>query len=157
MLELLKSRPRARHAWAIAVLTVAASTCMAVPAVAVHESHHGPFVGTTSQGERFVMRTASHTRLGIRFRFRATCESGSMLRIARFRNVPVDRDGRFFRRNRLGVGVRGKIGFDPQGNPVFPEPFSFANNEAKGRLRAIVENPTKGRCRSGTVTWDARR
>jgi hypothetical protein len=103
------------------------------------------------------MRTISHTRVGIRFRFRATCESGSLLRIARFRNVAVDRDGRLFKRHRLGIGVRGKIGFDPQGNPVFPEPFSFANNEAEGRLRADVDHSTKGRCRSGTVTWDARR
>jgi hypothetical protein len=71
--------------------------------------------------------------------------------------VPVSEDGRFFRRNRFGVGVRGKIGFDPQGNPVFPEPFSFANNEARGRLRAVVDFPGKGRCRSGLVTWEASR
>ncbi|HZC14797.1 MAG TPA: hypothetical protein VE270_12330 [Thermoleophilaceae bacterium] len=103
------------------------------------------------------MRTVSHTRVGVRFRWRANCESGSVLRIARFRNVAVDRDGRFFGRSRLGIGVRGKIGFDPFGNPVFPEPFSFANNEAKGRLRAIVNWPGKGGCRSGTVTWEARR
>jgi hypothetical protein len=157
MRDLLKRRPRAGHAWAAALLTVAASTWTALPAVAVHESHHGPFVGTTSQGERIVMRVTSHTTVGIRFRWRATCESGSVLRIARFRNVAVGLDGRFFARNRLGVGVRGKIGFDPQGNPVPPEPFSFANNEAKGRLRAIVDRPGKGRCRSGTVTWEARR
>ena len=157
MQDLLKTRPRAAHAWVVAILTVAASSWTAVPAAAVHESHHGPFVGRTSQGERLVIRTTSHTRLGIRFRFRATCESGSMLRITRFRNVAVDRDGRFFKRNRLGVGVRGKIGFDPEGNPVFPEPFSFANNEARGRLRATVDHPTKGGCRSGTVTWEARR
>jgi hypothetical protein len=74
------------------------------------------------------MRTVSHTRVGVRFRWRANCESGSVLRIARFRNVAV-----------------------------FPEPFSFANNEAKGRLRAIVNWPGKGGCRSGTVTWEARR
>lgn len=129
----------------------------AVPALAVHESHHGPFVGTTSQGERIVMRVGSHTRVGIRLRWRAGCESGSIARIARFRNVAVGRDGRFFERNRFGVGVRGKIGFDPQGNPVFPEPFSFANNEARGRLRAVVDSPGRGRCRSGTVTWEARR
>jgi hypothetical protein len=71
--------------------------------------------------------------------------------------VPVAREGRFFRRNRFGVGVRGKIGFDPMGNPVFPAPFSFANNEAEGRLPAIVAFPEKGLCRSGTVAWDARR
>jgi hypothetical protein len=53
--------------------------------------------------------------------------------------------------------VRGKIGFDPQGNPVFPEPFSFANNEARGRLRAVAAFSGKGRCRSGLVTWEARR
>lgn len=129
----------------------------AAPAAAVHESHHGPFVGRTSQGERIVMRVTSHTRIGIRFRWRASCESGSVLRIARFRNVPVSEEGRFFRRSPFGVGVRGKIGFGPQGNPVFPEPFSFANNEARGRLRAVVGTPDKGRCSTGTVTWEARR
>jgi hypothetical protein len=142
---------------AVGVLTVAATAWTAAPAVAVHESHHGPFVGRTSQGERIVMRVTSHTRIGIRFRWRGTCTSGSALRIARFRNVPVSEEGRFFRRNASGVGVRGKIGFDPQGNPVFPKPFSFANNEAKGRLRAIVDLPGKGSCRSGTVSWEARR
>jgi hypothetical protein len=99
----------------------------------------------------------SHTRVRIRFRWRGTCEHGSVLRIARFRNVPVAREGRFFRRNRFGVGVRGKIGFDPMGNPVFPAPFSFASSEAKGRLRAVVEFPEKESARSGTVAWDARR
>ena len=157
MRDLVKPFPLAGHAWAVAVLAVAASALTAVPAGAVHESHHGPFVGRTSQGERLVMRVISHTRLGIRFRWRASCESGSVSRIARFRNVAVDRHGRFFKRNQTGVGVRGKIGFDPQGNPIFPKPFSFANNEAKGRLRAIVDTPGNGRCRSGTVTWDARR
>ena len=127
------------------------------PAGAVHQSHHGPFVGRTAQGERIVMRVTSHTRVGIRFRWRGTCESGSVLRIARFRNVPVDENGRFFRRNASGVGVRGKIGFDPMGDPVFPAPFSFANNEARGRLRAAVTFPGKGVCRSGTVSWEARR
>jgi hypothetical protein len=104
-----------------------------------------------------VMRTTSHTKIGIRFRWRGACASGSALRIARFRNVPVSEDGRFFKRNAAGVGVRGKIGFDPQGNPVFPEPFKFANNEAKGRLRAVVAIPGKGTCRSGTVSWEASR
>jgi hypothetical protein len=141
----------------VASLTLAAGAMTALPAGAVHESHHGPFVGRTGQGERIVMRVTSHTRVGIRFRWRGTCESGSVLRIARFRNVRVSDDGRFFRRNRLGVGVRGKIGFDPLGNPVFPAPFSFANNEARGRLRAVVDFPERGRCRSGLVTWDARR
>jgi hypothetical protein len=140
-----------------AVLTVVATAWTSAPAVAVHESHHGPFVGRTSQGERLVMRVTSHTRIGIRFRWRGTCDTGSVLRIARFRNVPVTEEGRFFRRNASGVGVRGKIGFDPQGNPVFPEPFKFANNESKGRLRAIVDIPGKGRCRSGLVSWEARR
>ena len=70
--------------------------------------------------------------------------------------MPVSSDGRFFRR-RSGVGVRGKIGFDPFGNPVFPDPFSFANNEARGRLRAVVEFPDRGVCRSGRVAWEARR
>jgi DsbC/DsbD-like thiol-disulfide interchange protein len=142
---------------ALALLTVASAAWAASPAGAVHQSHHGPFVGRTDQGERIVMRVTSHTRLGIRFRWRATCESGSVLRITRFRNVPVSEEGRFFRRNRFGVGVRGKIGFDPMGNPVFPAPFSFANNEARGRLRAVVELPEKGRCTSGTVAWEAHR
>jgi hypothetical protein len=55
------------------------------------------------------------------------------------------------------VAVRGTIGFDPMGNPVFPAPFSFANNEAKGRLGAVVDFPEKGIRRSGTVAWEARR
>jgi hypothetical protein len=142
---------------ALVLVTVGAAALAPGPAGAVHESHHGPFVGRTAQGERIVLRVTSHTRVGIRFRWRGTCEHGSVLRIARFRNVPVSREGRFFRRNRFGVGVRGKIGFDPMGDPVFPAPFSFANNEAKGRLRAVVEFPEKGVCRSGTVAWDARR
>jgi hypothetical protein len=145
--------------WPVAsavVLALGAGALTALPAGAVHESYHGPFVGRTAQGERIVMRVTSHTRVGIRFRWRGTCEHGSVLRIARFRNVPVSSDGRFFRR-RSGVGVRGKIGFDPMGNPVFPAPFSFANNEARGRLRAVVDFPEKGRCRSGLVTWEARR
>jgi hypothetical protein len=139
------------------VVTAAVLAWSAAPAGAVHESHHGPFVGRTSQGERIVMRVTSHTRIGIRFRWSGRCSSGSALRIARFRNVPVTEEGRFFRRNASGVGVRGKIGFDPQGNPVFPEPFKFANNEAKGRLRATVDFPGKGTCRSGLVTWEASR
>lgn len=130
----------------------------AVPAAAVHQSHHGDlFVGRTSQGERLVLRTTSHTRIGIRFRWRATCESGSFLRISRFRNVPVDGNGRFFRRGAFGVGVRGKIGIDPQGDPAFPAPFSFANNEARGRLRVSFESAERGACRTGLVTWEARR
>jgi len=141
----------------VVVLAVVATACTAAPAGAVHESHHGPFVGRTSQGERIVMRTTSHTRIGIRFRWRGRCASGNALRIARFRNVPVSAEGRFFRRNASGVGVRGKIGFDPQGNPVFPEPFKFANNEARGRLSAVVAIAGKGTCRSGTVSWEARR
>lgn len=139
----------------LAAIGVAAS--VAPPAGAVHESYHGPFVGRTAQDQRIVMRVTSHTRIGIRFRWRGNCEHRSVLRIARFRNVRVSDDGRFFRRNRFGVGVRGKIGFDAMGNPVFPEPFSFANNEAKGRLRAVVAFPDKGVCRSGLVTWEARR
>ena len=141
-----------------AVMTAAALVLAPAPAGAVHESHHGPFVGRTSQGERLVMNTTSHTRLGIRFRWRATCETGSVLRITRFRNVRVDASGRFFRRGtRFGVGVRGKIGFDPQGNPAFPAPFSFANNEARGRLRVSFESAERGECRTGPVTWEARR
>ena len=141
----------------IALLTLTAAALTAAPAGAVHESHHGPFGGETSQGQRLVMRTTSHTRIGIRFRWRGTCEQGgTVLRIARLRNVPVDENGRFFVK-RLGVAVRGKIGFDPMGNPVFPAPFSFANNEAKGRLRASPEFTGKGICRSGLVTWEARR
>jgi hypothetical protein len=142
---------------ALILVSVGAAAWAAGPAGAVHESHHGPFVGGTAQGERIVIRVTSHTRVGIRFRWRGTCERGSVLRIVRFRNVPVSREGRFFRRNRFGVGVRGKIGFDPMGNPVFPAPFSFANNEAGGRLRAVVGFPERGLCRSGTVAWDARR
>ena len=141
----------------LVLLALGGAAYAATPAGAVHESHHGPFVGRTAQGERIVMRVTSHTRVGIRFRWRGTCESGSVLRIARFRNVPVDENGRFFRRSASGVGVRGKIGFDPMGDPVFPAPFSFANNEARGRLRAAVTFPGKGVCRSGTVTWEARR
>ena len=102
----------------LALLTVVAAAYSAVPAAAVHESHHGPFIGTTAQGERLVMRVTSHTRIGIRFRWRGTCEHGTVLRIARFRSVPVSEDGRFFKRGAGGIGVRGKIGFDPQGNPV---------------------------------------
>ena len=142
---------------ALLFLTLTAAALTATPAGAVHESHHGPFGGQTSQDQRLVMRTTSHTRLGIRFRWRGSCENGgTVLRIARLRNVPVDANGRFFAR-RFGIGVRGKIGFDPQGNPVFPKPFSFANNEAKGRLRAVVDIAGKGTCRSGTVSWQARR
>jgi hypothetical protein len=141
----------------LALVTLACAAYAAAPAAAVHESHHGPFVGRTAQGERIVMRVISHTRVGIRFRWRGTCESGGVLRIARFRNVPVDENGRFFRRSSSGVGVRGKIGFDPMGDPVFPAPFSFANNEAEGRLRAAVAFSGRGVCRSGLVTWEARR
>lgn len=138
-------------------LTLAAAALTAAPAGAVHESHHGPFGGQTSQDQRLVMRTPSHTQIGIRFRWRGTCEQGgTVLRIARLRNVPVDENGRFFVK-RLGVAVRGKIGFDPMGNPVFPAPFSFANNEARGRLRASPEFTGKGICRSGLVTWEASR
>jgi hypothetical protein len=137
---------------------IAAAALAAAPAGAVHESHHASFVGRTSQGERLVMNTTSHTRLGIRFRWRARCETGNVLRISRFRNVRVDASGRFFRRGtRFGVGVRGKIGFDPQGNPAFPKPFSFANNEARGRLRVSFESAERGECRTGLVTWEARR
>jgi hypothetical protein len=55
------------------------------------------------------------------------------------------------------VAVLGKIGFGSQGKPVFPEPFSFANNEAKGRARAVFDDPFRDRCRLGTIAWDARR
>jgi hypothetical protein len=143
---------------ATVVLAAATATLGAAgPAGAVHQSHHGAFVGQTEQEERLVMRVASHTRVGIRVRWRAKCESGVIVRVTRFRDVPVDRDGRFFARRAFGVGVRGKIGFDPQGNPAFPAPFSFENNEAKGRLRAVVTVAGHGRCSSGLVTWDARR
>jgi hypothetical protein len=140
----------------LALVTVAAAAYWAVPAAAVHESHHGPFVGRTAQDERLVMRVTSHTRLGIRFRWQGRCEQGSILRIARLRNVPVSDDGRFFTR-RSGIGVRGKIGLDPQGNPAPPEPFSFANNEAKGRFRVEIAFAGRGVCRSGLVTWKAGR
>jgi hypothetical protein len=143
---------------ALPLIIVTALAATAVPAVAVHESHHGPFIGTTTQDQRFVMRTVTHTRLGIRFRWRGDCEHGTVLRIARIRNVPVNpEDGRFFKRTRNGIGVRGKIGFDPQGNPVPPEPFKFSNNEARGRFRARVVIPDHGMCRSGLVFWEARR
>ncbi|HEV7847599.1 MAG TPA: hypothetical protein VGO83_15195 [Thermoleophilaceae bacterium] len=138
-------------------LALAAVVSLTVPAFAVHESYHGPFVGRTAQGERLVMRTTSHTSIGIRFRWRGTCDTGSVLRIARFRNVPVDENGRFFKHSPAGIGVRGKIGFDAQGNPVPPEPFKFSNNESKGRLRATVSIAGKGVCRSGLVKWEARR
>jgi len=142
----------------LALITVVAAAYSAVPAAAVHESHHGPFVGRTAQGERLVMRVTSHTRIGIRFRWRGECEHGTVLRIARFRNVRVSEDGRFFRRSVVtGIGVRGKIGFDPQGNPVPPEPFSFANNEARGRLRVTTHIAGRGTCRTGLVTWRASR
>jgi hypothetical protein len=143
---------------ALALAAIAAAALAPAPAGAVHESHHASFVGRTSQSERLVMNTTSHTRLGIRFRWRATCEVGSVLRISRFRNVRVDETGRFFRRGtRFGVGVRGKIGFDPMGNPAFPAPFSFANNEARGRLRVTFESASRGSCGTGLVTWEARR
>ena len=125
-------------------------------AAAVHESHHGPFLGTTSQGERMFMRVISHSRVGIRIRWRARCESGSIREVTRFRNVAVGPHGRFSALRR-GVAVRGKIGWDPEGNPAFPEPFSFANNEAKGRLRVAAERPERGRCRLRGATWEARR
>ena len=63
---------------------------------------------------------------------------------------------RFFKRGR-GIGVRGKIGIDPMGNPAFPAPFSFANNEAKGRFRVSMVLPDRGRCTTGLVTWRASR
>jgi hypothetical protein len=125
-------------------------------AVAVHESHHGPFLGTTSQGERMFMRVISHSRVGIRIRWRAPCESGSVREVTRFRRVAVGPRGRFSALKR-GIAVRGKIGWDPEGNPAFPEPFSFANNEAKGRLRVAAERPERGRCRLRGATWEASR
>jgi hypothetical protein len=64
MRELLKSRPPAGRAWAAALLVLAALTWTAAPAAPVHESHHGPFIGTTSQDERFFMRGLSRTRVG---------------------------------------------------------------------------------------------
>ena len=138
-------------------LALGIAVSAAIPAGAVHQSHHSELlVGNTSQDERIVLRTPSHTRIGIRFRWSGDCERGSALRIARFRNVPVDENGRFFKRGR-GVGVRGKIGIDPMGNPAFPAPFSFANNEAKGRFRVSMVLPDKGRCTTGLVTWEARR
>jgi hypothetical protein len=126
-------------------------------AAAVHQSHHGPFLGSTSQSERILMRVLSHTRVGIRVRWRAGCESGSTRGLTRLRNVAVGRSGRFFKANGRGVAVRGKVGWDPEGNPAFPEPFSFANNEARGRLRVALKRPGQGRCQSGPVTWEARR
>jgi hypothetical protein len=143
----------------LAAALAAVTTAALLPgsAMAVHQSHHGPFIGTTSQSERLLIRVLSHTRVGIRVRWRAGCESGSTRGLTRFRNVAVGRSGRFFRANGRGIAVRGKIGWDPAGNPAFPEPFSFANNEARGLLRVVVERPGKGRCQSGQVTWAARR
>jgi hypothetical protein len=142
----------------IAFLTITAAALTAAPAGAVHQSHHGDvLVGRTSQDQRLVLRIKSHTSLGVRFRWQGNCElGGSVRRIARFRNVPVDANGRFFL-HRLGVKLRGKIGIDPMGNDAFPEPFSFANNEAKGRFRASPEFGGKGICRSGLVSFEARR
>jgi hypothetical protein len=138
-------------------LALGIAVSAAIPAGAVHETHHSnTFGGRTSQDERLVLRTTSHTRVGIRFRWAGDCERGSALRIARFRNVRVDENGRFFRRGR-GIGVRGKIGIDPMGNPAFPEPFSFENNEARGRFRVSMVLPDKGRCTTGLVTWQASR
>jgi hypothetical protein len=141
----------------VPLLALAAVLGAAVPAGAVHESHHGPFAGDTSQDARFFMRVKSHTQVGIRFRWGAKCESGAVSRVVRFRDVAVGPRGRFAERNGRGVSVRGKIGFDSQGNPAFPAPFSFANNEAKGRARVAFEHPVRGRCSSGPVTWEARR
>jgi hypothetical protein len=142
----------------LASAAAVAITAGALPgsAVAVHESHHGPFLGTTSQDERVFMRVLSHTRVGIRIRWRARCDSGSVRETTRFRNVAVGPRGRFSAQRR-GVTVRGKIGWDPEGNPAFPEPFSFANNEAKGRLGVGAERAEKGRCRLREVTWAASR
>jgi hypothetical protein len=149
---------RLRLAWLASFVVVAVSAgALQGSAVAVHESHHGPFVGSTSQAERLFMRVISHTRVGIRVRWRARCDSGSIREVTRFRNVAVGPRGRFSRTNGSGVAVRGKIGWDADGNPAFPEPFSFENNEAKGRLRAVVDRPGRGRCRSGPLTWEARR
>lgn len=142
-----------------AALVAAALAAAALPgsAGAVHQSYHGPFAGTTSQELRILIRVRSHARLGVRVRWRAKCEGGLIVRRTRFRNVPVGRAGRFTARHPSGVAVRGKIGFDPQGNPAFPEPFSFANNEAKGSVTAELDVPGRGRCSTGRVTWEARR
>jgi hypothetical protein len=140
---------------AAAALVISAAALQG-SAGAVHESHHGPFVGTTSQDERVFMRVISHSRVGIRIRWRARCESGSVRETTRFRKVPVGPRGRFSTRRR-GVTVRGKIGWDPEGNPAFPEPFSFANNEAKRVLRVAAERAGKGHCRLRDATWEARR
>jgi hypothetical protein len=149
---------RLRLAWLASLTTVAISAAVLHgSASAVHESYHGPFVGSTSQDERVFMRVLSHTRVGIRVRWRARCDSGSIREVTRLRNVAVGPRGRFSRRNGRGVVVRGKIGWDPEGNPAFPEPFSFENNEAKGRFRAVVDRPGRGRCRSGPLSWEARR
>ena len=142
----------------IAVLTVAATAAVAAaaPAGAVHQSHHGPFVGETAQHKRILIRTPSHTRLGIRFGYLASCGAETRSGLAFLRNVPVAADGRFSARTRR-FRVRGKIGFDPQGNPAFPEPFSFENNEARGTLRVVIRRPGQSRCLSGPVMWEARR
>jgi hypothetical protein len=56
---------------ALVLVALGAVAWASTPAGAVHESYHGPFVGRTAQGERIVMRVTSHTRVGIRFRWRA--------------------------------------------------------------------------------------
>ena len=142
----------------VMVLTVVATAALAAagPVGAVHRSHHGPFVGETAQDKRIVIRTPSHTRLGIRFGYLASCGAETRTGLAFLRNVPVAADGRFTARTRR-FRVRGKIGFDPQGDPAFPEPFSFANNEARGTLRVVIRRPGQSRCRSGPVMWEARR
>ena len=66
----------------VVVLAVVATACTAAPAGAVHESHHGPFVGRTSQGERIVMRVTSHTRIGIRFVLSSYCGGAVVVDVA---------------------------------------------------------------------------
>jgi hypothetical protein len=142
----------------IMLLVALAALLLATQASAVHESHHGAvFAGSSSQGERTVLRVFTHHTVGVRFGWRARCESGPASGTARFHRLKVGRGGTFFGTAHGGVSVRGKIGFDPLGNPVYPAPFSFANNEAGGRLRAVFSSASRGRCNSGTVTWAASR
>lgn len=142
----------------MSLLVALAALALASHASAVHQSHHGAvFAGSSSQGERVVLRVLTHHTIGVRFSWRARCQSGGASGTARFHRLRVRRGGTFFGASPSGVSVRGKIGFDPLGNPVYPAPFSFANNEARGRLRAVFTSPSRGGCNSGTVAWAATR
>jgi hypothetical protein len=143
---------------ATASLALLLALAAAPGAGAVHQSHHGAvFAGSTSQGQRVVLRVLSHHALGVRFGWRARCLRGSVSGTARFHRVRLGRGGRFFASAPGGASVRGKIGFDAMGEPAYPAPFSFGNNEARGRLRAVFPTAANGSCSSGAVSWAATR